>query len=378
MAATVTWETLRELAAFRAAKGCAVSFYLDLDPRTTPTAGDADTRVNSLLADASKRIMRSELTHDQKQGLKADLTRVRRYFDQELVRDGVRGLAVFTADLDNLWRPLPLGDAVSDAIKVSEDLYLTPLVPLVGRGEGALVVYVGRERGEIFRLRNGHLDPVADRTEEQPGRHDQGGWSQARYQRHIENLVHEHLRDVAAELDRRVRKGIADRIVVVAAEETRAEFMDLIAKETADAVVGWTSTEAHAGAPELLAAALPFLEKWRVRREQRVLERWREEAGRNGRATTGWAATLEAASDGRVDVLLYSDGIDRTAWRCPACGRLAAEAGTCPLDGTRMEERAAGLDLAVHQTLSTGGTILPVTATPDLDPVEGIGALLRY
>jgi peptide chain release factor subunit 1 len=378
MAATVTWETLRELAAFRAAKGCAVSFYLDLDPRTTPTAGDADTRVNSLLADASKRILRSELTHDQKQGLKADLARVRRYFDQELVRDGVRGLAVFTADLDNLWRPLPLGDSVPDAIKVNEDLYLMPLVPLVGRGEGALVVHVGRERGEIFRLRDGHLDPIADRTEEQPGRHDQGGWSQARYQRHIENLVHEHLRDVAAELDRRVRKGIADRIVVVAAEETRAEFMDLIAKETADAVVGWTSTEAHAGAPELLAAALPFLEEWRLRREQRVLERWREEAGRNGRATTGWAATLEAASDGRIDVLLYSDGIDRTAWRCPACGRLAAEAGTCPLDGTRMEERDAGLDLAVHQTLSTGGTILPVTATPDLDPVEGIGALLRY
>jgi peptide subunit release factor 1 (eRF1) len=115
-----------------------------------------------------------------------------------------------------------------------------------------------------------------------------------------------------------------------------------------------------------------------VRREQQVLERWREEAGRNGRAATGWAATLEAASDGRVDVLLYRDGIERAAWRCPACGRLAAEAGTCPLDGTRMEERDAGLDLAVHQTLSTGGTIMPVTAGRDLDPVEGIAALLRY
>jgi peptide chain release factor subunit 1 len=378
MAATVTWETLRELAAFRAAKGCAVSFYLNLDPRTTPTAADAETRVNSLLAETSKRVTRNDLAHDQKQGLKADLARIRRYFDQELVRDGVRGVAVFTADLDNLWRPLPLADSVADAIKVTEDLYLTPLVPLVGRGEGALVVYVGRERGEIFRLREGHLEPIADRTEEQPGRHDQGGWSQARYQRHIENLVHEHLRDVAAELDRRVRRGIADRIVVVAAEETRAEFMELISKETADAVVGWTSTEAHAGPPELLAKAMPFFEEWRARREQRVLERWREEAGRSGRAAAGWAATLEAASDGRVEVLLYSDGADRTAWRCPACGRLAAEPGTCPLDGTRMEERNEGLDLAVHQTLSNGGTILPVTTAADLGPVEGIGALLRY
>ena len=31
MAATVSWDALRELAGFRAGKGVAVSFYLDLD-----------------------------------------------------------------------------------------------------------------------------------------------------------------------------------------------------------------------------------------------------------------------------------------------------------------------------------------------------------
>ena len=39
MAETVSWDGLRELAEFRAEKGCAISFYLDLDPKTTPTAG---------------------------------------------------------------------------------------------------------------------------------------------------------------------------------------------------------------------------------------------------------------------------------------------------------------------------------------------------
>jgi peptide subunit release factor 1 (eRF1) len=122
----------------------------------------------------------------------------------------------------------------------------------------------------------------------------------------------------------------------------------------------------------------PFLEQWRTQQETEAVERWREEAGRDGRAASGWAPTLEAASDGRVEQLLFQDGANRKAWECPACGRLASEAGTCPLDGTQMEESAEGLDLAVHQTLAHGGTIWAVRTRNDLEPVEGIGALLRF
>ncbi|MEA2614090.1 MAG: hypothetical protein QOI52_2049, partial [Chloroflexota bacterium] len=49
MAGTVTWSLLRELAGFRAEKGCAISLYLNLDPSEVPTAGDAQTRMNSML-----------------------------------------------------------------------------------------------------------------------------------------------------------------------------------------------------------------------------------------------------------------------------------------------------------------------------------------
>ena len=54
--------------------------------------------------------------------------------------------------------------------------------------------------------RTASLDEIVDKTEEAPGKHDQGGWSQARFQRHIEKLVGEHLRDVADALDRHVRR----------------------------------------------------------------------------------------------------------------------------------------------------------------------------
>jgi hypothetical protein len=43
-----------------------------------------------------------------------------------------------------------------------------------------------------------------------------------------------------------------------------------------------------------------------------------------------------------------------------------------------MEKRDDGLNLAVHQTLARGGSVLALLHHHDLEPVEGIGALLRY
>ncbi len=380
MAETVSWDGLRELAEFKAEKGCAISLYVDLDPSTTPTAGDAATRISALLNDGERHSVESNrgLTHDQRIALKGDFERIREWFSNEFDRDGSHGLAVFTAALDNMWRPRALIESVPDRVRVGREFHLAPLVPLVGRGDGALVAVVGRERGDLFRLRAGRLDEIVDRTEEVPGRHDQGGWSQSRFQRHIEKLVAEHLKEVAEDIDRRVRRMPSPKVIVVCSDETRAELEEVLSNEARNAVVGWTTAEAHASSQELLELTSPILEEARAKEEGAVMERWREGAGRGGRAASGWAETLEAASDARVDVLLYEEGAEHEAWQCPACGRLSASGGRCPLDGTETEQRDDGLDLAVHQTVAHGGTVWAVTAHDDLGPVEGVAALLRY
>jgi peptide chain release factor subunit 1 len=380
MAATVTWEGMRDLATFRAENGCAISLYLDLDPSVSPTAGDVDSRVNALLEQIlrSEIANRAQLTHEQKQGLRDDVARLRAFFESGFSREGSHGYAVYSAGLDNVWQPLPLSERVPDLVKVGQTFYLAPLVPLIGRGDGVLVAFVGRERGTLYRLRGGRLEELANEFDEQPGRHDQGGWSQARYQRHIEKLVQDHLKDVAATLERSLRRLRRPRVVVVASEETRAELEEELSSEVKEAIIGWASAEAHANPAQLLRTVEPLLERWRAEQETTAVERWREAAGRNGRAASGWAQTLEAASDGRIELLLFHDGADHQAWQCPACGRVAAEPGNCPLDGTHMEESRDGLDLAVHQTLAHGGTVWALRQRQDLDPVEGIGAVLRY
>jgi len=378
VASSVTWDALRQLAGFRAEKGCAISLYLNLDPSVSPTPGDAKTRVHSLLDEGEKKNNGANQTHEQRLGLKSDFGRIRAFFDEEFERNGAHGLAVFCAGLDNVWETLPLSESVPDEVKVGRELYLAPLVPLVGRAEGAVVAVVSREQGRVYRLRAGRLDEVADLFEEQPRRHDQGGWSQARFQRHTDELTKDHLKAVGEELENQLRRLRYPPVVVICPEEMKRELAEVLAGDARNAIIGWTTAQAQATPVELLSVAMPVLEDWRERQESQSVERWKEEVGRNARAASGWEDTLEAASDARVECLLFEEGVEHPAFVCPACGRVSLSGGRCPLDGTEMEQRDEGLDLAVHQVLAHGGQVLALRHRQDLEPVGGIGALLRF
>lgn len=376
----MTWEQLRELAAFRAVKGCAISLYVDLDPSDVPTPPDVQTKVNSVLQAAERALeeRKAQLTREQREALKQDLQRIADWFDDGFDRQGTRAVAVFADSLDNFWATLSLPEAAGDDARIGAELYLAPLARL-GDRSSALVAFVGRERGQVWRLRDGSLTEVSDQSTELPGQHSQGGWSQARYERGIENAVGQHLRDVADALDRYVRKLRGTRVVLIGAEDIRSEFEALLSNEVQSCVAGWASAEAHADGPQVLEAARPVLDEWWAGREDELLARWQEEAGKNGRAASGWASTLEAASDGRVDLLLVQDGIDQPAYQCPQCGRAQMTDGSCPLDGTTMEAKEGGLDLALHQTLAHGGTVHVIRGDRrDLEPVGGVAALLRF
>jgi peptide chain release factor subunit 1 len=382
MAGGVTANRLRELASFRAQKGLALSLYLGFDPSSAATIPDASTKINALLDEAQKSVgaRKEELTHEQKRGVQEDVERISAYLANDFDRaGGVQGVAIFAAGLDGFFSVNLLSEPVRDCVSVGPDFAVKPLVPLVGRGEGAIVVVVDRERGILFLLTNGRLETLADLTEEQPGQHDQGGWSQARYQRHIDELMKDHLRAVADDLDANVRKGVARHVVVIGPEEARKTFEGMLSQETGAALVGSTAGEGYATPAELLELARPFLEQARLAEETELLERWQEESGRNGRAAAGWEQTLEAASDGRVELLLFHEGAGREAYECPQCGRAQTTNGACPLDATRMEPREDGIDLAVHRTLAHGGAVRSLDrARNELEPVEGIAALLRY
>src|ERR1700759_2426846 len=116
MATSVTWQTLRDLAGFRAEQGCALSLYLDLDPSVSPTPQDLDTRFNSAVSELEKTHLNGEEDGGKKRALRADLDRLRRFWADEFDRDGAQGLAVFASSEDGLFRTLALPAPVRDHV----------------------------------------------------------------------------------------------------------------------------------------------------------------------------------------------------------------------------------------------------------------------
>lgn len=374
MPTTVTGDLLRELAVFLARDGCALSLYLDLAPSEAATIPAAEARFRAALSAAEKAADRHVDGHDCRLAVRADLARIRAWWAYEFERGGVRGLALFASSSADFFHAVPLAEPVQTAFRIGHHLYLAPLVDR-WRGDGATVAVVSREQGRIYRLHEGRLEEIVDQTEEQPGQHEQGGWSQARYRRHIENLVANHLRTVGDVLDRRLRGG--GELVLVLPEELRSEFVEKLSLNARAAIVGYATAESHAGPNELVAAVRPVLDEVDARRHRAALERLDEELGRGGRATAGWDDTLAAAADGMVDTLLLSDAGARPVWQCAECLRAFAEDGTCPIDGIALTERVDGDDIAIHTTLKGGGDVLRLGAD-ELERHDGIAALLRY
>jgi peptide chain release factor subunit 1 len=379
MAATVTNDLLRQLAAFQAANGCAVSIYVAFDPSSTPTTPDVEAKFNSVLSWAEKEAEASAKgrTHGCQTALREDLAHLRSWWDNEFDRDGSRGVAIFASSADGLFQAVPLPAAVGDSVQIGPSLHLAPLAGRLGRDDGALVLVVSRERGTVYRLGGGRLHEVVDESDDLPGQHTQGGWSQARYERHIDELVKQHLKTVGDEVDRRVHNHGQLKIAVVCGEDLRSEFESALSTEARAAVVGWTTADAHAGPVELLQLVRPLLDEAAAHEEREVLERWQEERGRGGRAAAGWKQVLDAASDARVDTLLIEEDAHVQAWQCPQCGRASADGGGCPLDGTKLAERPDGADLAIQQTILHGGTLVRF-GSGALGAAQGIAALLRF
>lgn len=376
MATTVNDSILREISGFRAENGCAISLYIDLDPSSTPTIPDRETKFNALLAELEKEAETHGEARDCRLALKDDLQRIRAWWD-DYERESAQGVAIFASSADGAFSALPLAEPAGDLVRIGSEFAVTPLLGQLG-SKGAIVAFVSRERGSVYRFAGGRLVEVADESEETQGQHSQGGWSQARYQRHIDKLVQQHLKSVGEEIDKHARRAGGLQMVVVAPEEMRGDFESELSTEARESIVGYATAEAHAGPNELLEVVRPLLDEARAREEQAELERWQEEHGRGGRAASGWKQTLEAASDARVDVLLLdASSSGHQAWQCPQCGRASADGGKCPLDDAKLDEVPDGADLAIHRTLANGGRVFRLGAGA-LRDAGGIAATLRF
>lgn len=365
-------DTLRRLAQLRPDEGKVVSIYLNLDPTEFASGAARSTAINSVLDQAARA------AREERPPVREDVERVRELF-KAFDFHGAHGVAVFACGSADLLEVLKLPRAVDNAVVIDEAPYVEPLVEVQADARYG-VVLVNRQTARIFRGSHDRLDQVARVDDEVHGRHDQGGWSQARYQRSIEKEATDHLKNAADELLRVHKRRPFEALFVGAPEAVYNDFCARLHPYLSERVVGRIDVDVeHTGADEVQQAAEPAIAGYERKLEKDALDRLQQATATGGRGASGLEDTLAALNEQRVEVLLLQDNFDSAGVCCPQCGWLGpSSAHACPADGTQTVERDDITDLAVRRAITQSAQVVRVRDDERLEPMGSIAAVLRF
>lgn len=378
----ITADRLRELASAREQHGKVLSLYVNLDPRSFASPPARETEINAVLDEADRTLRdESRLSHDERERLKADLERASTHLRRDLDAEGARGLAVFASGGGEELQVLKLPRPVDHAVAIGDGPYLEPLAR-IGACESWWVLLVDRRRA---RLLEGSLDGLEElwRTEAEQmhgEQHDQGGWSQARYQRSVEKEVVDHLRAVSDHVLRRMQSnGRIDGLLVGGPTETVPLMEQTLHPDVARCLKGRVEVDVGNSTPDdVLKAAAPVLRELRSARDRELLARLAEGLATEGRAAAGLGPVLQAVHERRVETLLVFDGFSAAGHRCPRCGRLSVDiSGACPVDGAVTEPVGDVVEAAIEDTWTQDAQVR-VMQDVDLEHHGCIAAVLRF
>jgi peptide chain release factor subunit 1 len=371
---------LRELADLRPDGAKVLSLYLNLDPSEFASPQARSTEIRSLLDEADRRLRNGDqLSHDEKVHLREDLERVRQYFSSPgFSAKGARALAIFCSGPADVFEVIKLPRPVETGVAINDAPFIEPLTDIAFAGSWA-VFLVSRRMARILRGSREGLEEVACIVDDVHGWHDQGGWSQARYQRGIEKETTDHVKHAADVLFRRFKRTPFDGLLIGCPEEMCNDVEKRLHPYLQERSAGRIDVDVENTSPDqVLEAAADRMEEYERSREREALDRLAERLGTGSRAAAGLDDVLDALNQRKVEILLFEQGLSAPGVVCPQCGWTGAEASSCPVDDSELEERDDIIESAVQLAITQSAEVIAVHHYDDLEGKGSIAAVLRF
>ncbi len=371
-------DELRRLAEMRLDRPIVLSLYLDLDPAQFATPPARATAVRSLLDEAERQLReRDGLAHEDRADLQASLQRAAALLENNLPTDGAQSVAVFSSNAVSLFEVLALPQPVPSRVAIGRSPLVGPLARLERR-ERWCVALVSRRDARIFRGSPESVREVEQIHDVVFGQHDQGGWSQARYQRGIEKEKDDHLKNTAEALMKHFKRRPFQRLILGGPREVVADFESKLHGYLTERLAGRIEVDVDTATPEkVLQKTQPLFEAIEEEREAAALER----LGEGSRAAVNLEQVLQALNERRVECLLLDERFSAPGTACPECGWLGPGGErTCPVDGRELEQLDDLTEAAIELTLQQSAEILAVRRRrEELEQrAGGVAALLRF
>jgi peptide chain release factor subunit 1 len=368
-------DQLRSLAELRLDRPVVLSLYLNLDPSQFATPPARKTSVRSLLDEAERRVREGNgLSHDDKMALQASLERAGGFLENDLPSDGAHSLAVFASEPAGLFEALKLPRSVPNRVAIGHSPLVGPLARLARRERWCLAL-VNRRDARIFRGSPDGLREVEQIHDLVFGQHDQGGWSQARYQRGIEKEKDDHLKNTGEALLRHFKREPFERLILGGPREVTTDFEQKLHHYLRERLAGRIEVDVdHSSAEQVLDAARPLIEKLEQEREREAIEKLGE------RGACGLEDVLPPLNERRVELLILDEQFGGvTGVQCLVCGWLGLEGERCPADGSELVELEDLTEAMIELSVQQSADLLAVHHERGaLENYGGAAALLRF
>jgi peptide chain release factor subunit 1 len=310
--------------------------------------------------------------------MQQDVQALERHVRGDFERSSTRGLAMFSAQGAGLWEAVAVTRPLRDRATVGPHPDLLQLEAVLEVYESFCTVLVDSEKARIFLAELGRIEERTELWDDVPGRHDQGGWSQARYRRHIDEHRQRHLKRVAEVLFRFYKRRKFDHLILGGPEEVVNELEHELHDYLRKLVRARVPLPMTASPAQVLERSLALEEELEHDRERRTVEQLLGDVAAGRQAVGGLGGILASTNEGKVATMIVAFDFRAPGFECLRCGFLTEKGGPCPVDGTKMREVPDVVESAVTMALRHGARVETVTQDGGLRAVGGIGALLRF
>ena len=340
---------LDRLAQFEGTTAPFISLYLNAQPNDR----GRDQFSVFLKQELRGRAATYDLETPARDSLDRDIQRIEAYVESEL-QPSANGVAIFAcAAADDFFEALQLDAPIDEhRLFVSDRPHLYPLAQLDSRYPKCAAVLCDTNRARIFVVALARVEQEHEVIGTKTRRHSMGGWSQARYQRHIDNYHQQHVKEVVDTLARIVRDESIPHIALFGDAVAIPMLQAEMPQNLRDLVIEESNLPTGSNPNVVLEKMLEVLDRHNAETDREKVEQLFNEYRSGGLGVVGLEAVKLALEVGQVDELLIT--------------------------GPGQPLEAPVIDQLVAQARQTSAQVTVIEAPELLAGVGGVGALLRF
>ena len=377
-------EQLDRLARFEPVPYPVVSLYLN----TQPNEHGRDQYQAFVRQEFKARSRTYPAGSPERESLDKDLERINTFLETEL-QPSANGVAIFACSAGEMFEAVQLTAPIDQHwLYIGDAPHLYPLARLESKYPRYAAVLADTNSARILVFATNELVAQEEVVGEKTRRTSQGGWSQARFQRHISNFHLQHAKDIVEALDRIVKQEGITQILTAGDEVILPLLRQQMPKHLAEKVVDHLKVDTKAPLDTILGATVEAMAKQNEHTDREKVDAAIGAYRAGGLGIVGPEDTLDALIKGQVDELLLTATMDALENVSPEATIAMAN------DSTMLEpavETAAGGEAAqadprvvrladelVTRAKQTAATVTFIEDAELLREYGGVAALLRF